>query len=122
MTESGGRLAAPVARYPPPPTGRIGRGRWCAMRVRGRRRRINGEQGSEAQPGRPARRRGRGVRRGGPRWCGPGRGTCRSTRCGSGRGRRWFGTAIPLQNLLLVDGDAEEVTVNEPTSRRSSSA
>ena len=22
----------------------------------------------------------------------------------------------PLQNLLLVDGDAEEVTVNEPTS------
>ena len=31
------------------------------MRVRGRRRRINGEQGSEAQPGRPARRRGRGV-------------------------------------------------------------
>ena len=28
----------------------------------------------------------------------------------------------PLQNLLLVDGDAEEVTVNEPTSRRSSSA
>ena len=34
------------------------------MRVRGRRRRINGEQGSEAQPGRPARRRGRGVSRG----------------------------------------------------------
>ena len=32
------------------------------MRIRGRRRRINGEQGSEAQPGRPARRRGRGVR------------------------------------------------------------
>ena len=27
---------------------------WCAMRVRGWRRRINGEQGSEAQPGRPA--------------------------------------------------------------------
>ncbi len=22
----------------------------------------------------------------------------------------------PLQNLLLVDGDAEEVTVNEPTT------
>ena len=86
------------------------------MRVRGRRRRINGEQGSAAQPGRPARRRGRGVRAWGPRWCAPSRDGCRSTRCGSGRGRRRSGTAIPCRTLPRVDGDAEEVTVDEPTS------
>ena len=31
-------------------------------------------------------------------------------------GRRRFGTGDPLQNLPLVEGDAEEVTVDEPTS------
>ena len=87
------------------------------MRVRGRRRRINGEQGSEAQPGRPARRRGRGVPRGDLDGAGPGRDACRSTRCGSSRTRAaMVRDRDPVQNLPLVDGDAEEVTMNEPTS------
>ena len=117
MTESGGRLAAPVARYPPPPTGtsyRTGQVvRYAGSGAATAYQRGAGVRGAAGAPRSAARSRRPAW---GPRWCGPGRGTCRSTRCGSGRGRRWFGTAIPLQNLLLVDGDAEEVTVNEPTT------
>ena len=77
---------------------------------------FTAQGGLEAQPGRPARRRGRGVRRGDLDGAGQARDdACRSTLCGSGRGR-WFGTAIPCGTFLLVDGDAEEVTVDEPTS------
>ena len=78
-------------------TRRIGRGRWCAMRVRGRRWRINGEQGSEAQPGRPARRRGRGVPRGD--LDGAGQAVMPAVRrdADPDKGRRWSGTAIPCR-------------------------
>ena len=46
---------------------------------------VRGSTAAEAQPGRPARRRGRGVRPGDLDGCGSGRDARRSTRCGSGR-------------------------------------
>ena len=85
------------------------------MRVRGRRRRINGEQGSEAQPGRPARRRGRGVPRGD--LDGAGQAVMLAVRRDADRTRAaMVRDRDPVQNLPLVDGAAEEVTMNEPTS------
>ena len=85
------------------------------MRVRGRRRRINGEQGAEAQPRRPARRRGRGVRRGD--LDGAGQAVMPAVRrdADPDEGGDGSGPRSPAE-LPLVEGDAEEVTVDEPTS------
>ena len=66
-------------------------------RFGGARWRINGEQGSEAQPGRPARRRVRGVRRGD--LDGAGQAVMPAVRrdADPDEGRRWSGTAIPCR-------------------------
>ena len=74
-----------------------------------------GEQGSEAQPGRPARRRGRGVRGdldgAGQAVMPAGRRDADPDEGGDGSGPR-----SPCRTLPLVEGDAKAVTVDEPTS------